>query len=96
MLNSITLRKLMKFKGINGKCPCRFCTMKAIPRKSGAQTTYYLARLLERHRLNPDYVRLPLRRHEQIVSMAKLIDETVDEEERDELQMNSGIVGQVG
>ncbi|KAJ9093440.1 hypothetical protein QFC21_005451 [Naganishia friedmannii] len=68
--------------------------MKAIPRKSGTQTTYYLARLSERHRLNPDYASLPLRQHEQILSMAKLLDETLDGEEKDELQMNSGIVGQ--
>jgi hypothetical protein len=85
----------MHFKGINGKSPCRFCTMKATPRKAGMRTTYYMTRTSEHHQQNADYSGLPLREHEQIANMAKRIDDTMDEDEQARLQQESGINGRV-
>ncbi|KAJ9105469.1 hypothetical protein QFC21_001840 [Naganishia friedmannii] len=67
--------------------------MKATGRKAGAQTTYYMTRISERHRSNVNYADLPLRDHEQIAAMASRIEHGVDEDERKELQTNSGING---
>ncbi|KAJ9110221.1 hypothetical protein QFC22_006753 [Naganishia vaughanmartiniae] len=68
--------------------------MKATGRKAGAQTTFYMTRISERHRSNANYADLPLRDHEQIAATASRIEHGVDADEREELQTNSGINGE--
>lgn len=85
----------MKFKGVNAKCPCRFCTMKAIKRKSGKTITYYMTRKAERAKSNPSYSNLPLRQHDESSQIAEKIEAESDEEERELLQESWGINGRV-
>jgi hypothetical protein len=54
-----------------------------------------MTRISERHRSNANYTDLPLRDHEQIAAMASRIEDEVDDDEREELQTNSGINGKV-
>lgn len=85
----------MKFKGVNAKCPCRFCTMKAVKRKVGETTTYYMTRKADRAKDNPNYGSLPLRQHSETARLAEQIECTSDNEERDTLKEDWGINGRV-
>ena len=69
--------------------------MKATGRKAGTQTTYYMTRVSERHRRNADYSALALRDHDQIAEMVNRIDREEDENEQEQLRMQTGINGKV-
>lgn len=85
----------MKLRGVNAKCPCRFCTMKAIPHKVGKNTTYYMTRKTERSKNNPDYANLPLRDHEETARIAREIQDAEDEADVRSLVDQYGINGRV-
>ncbi|KAI5448975.1 hypothetical protein NCC49_005708 [Naganishia albida] len=85
--------KMMKFKGHNAIAPCRFCVMRAIPRKSGKTTTYYLTRRRPVSHENPDYADLPMRSHESVRRQADDIEGTVEDQAKKQLQIQYGIRG---
>jgi hypothetical protein len=85
----------MKLKGHNAISPCRLCTMKAIPRRSGKKVTYYLTRRTATSPMNPDYAHLPLRSHHRVRTQADEIERTPEGTEKDKLQVLCGIRGKV-
>lgn len=95
MLEYACFMQLMRFKGHNAKCPCRFCIMRAIKHKSGTTTTYYITRKRERAKDNPNYSNLPLRLHEGTAEVVNRIEAESDVEERKLLQETWGINGRV-
>lgn len=87
--------QVMKFKGHNAISPCRLCTMKAIPRRSGKNVTYYLTRRTATSSTNPDYGHLPSRKHEEVRRQAEEIERTPEGKQKDRLQVLYGIRGKV-
>lgn len=85
----------MQFKGHNAISPCRFCTMKAVPRRSGKKVTYYLTRRKPASYENPDYGNLPLRFHQTVRGQAQIIEGTKQDKAKRRLQMLHGIRGKV-
>lgn len=88
--------QIMKFKGTNAICPCRFCKMKAIPHVKGNKTTYYLTTVKEKDKNNLNYRNLPRRTHVEIASQAVEIEGTSQPQLKKTRQMSSGINGRVG
>lgn len=69
--------------------------MRAIPRKSGKTTTYYLTRRRPVSHENPDYADLPLRSHESVRRQAEDIEGTMQDQAKKNLQIQHGIRGKV-
>lgn len=83
------------FKGTNAIFPCRFCEMKAVKNECAARCPYYMTTLSPVGVNNPDYANLPLRTDATIKAKAYEIERTSIPRQRELLQKESGINGQV-
>jgi hypothetical protein len=87
--------QLMSFKGINAIYPCRFCEMKAVQNPAATRTPYYMTTLSQNDAQNPDYLNLPLRTDYSIKATAYKIETTSNQAQKQQLQKDCGINGQV-
>lgn len=93
---------LMRMKGHNGICPCRFCSIHGIPIPGSRRTTYYVPLDRSRH---PDVIQdptrikaydphnLPMRSHAQFLEQAQEVQTAATDTEEEHLAQIYGIKG---
>lgn len=85
----------MNFKGVNGIYPCRYCMMRAVKDPNNSRCPYYMTTLEPDGCRHPDYGDLPLRTDREIKRKANEIEYTSNNQDREDLQKESGINGEV-
>jgi hypothetical protein len=88
------MSKVMKMKGVNGICPCRFCNVHGAPSRSGDRTTYYIPH--DRRNLglpSIDPSALPMRLHADFMRSATEVDSLPPGGPRTALEKTTGIKG---
>lgn len=95
-LRERTLPKLMHFKGINSKAPCRCCTHRSTPTTHKKKVTYYpsIANSEEEADI-ARYLNLPLREDVETRRTATWIDRCQNNPAKKHVQQETGINGSV-
>lgn len=85
--------KMMCMKGVNGKCPCRMCTISGIRLPPPSRTTTHYVSHSRPGATSFDPYNLPLRSHDQFLSQARNVVATQVDAEQKALAMETGIKG---